>query len=787
MKNKKKFLIASTTAVAAVLAMTFALVSRNTVSESLKLAQGTQQEYEVTLNSYVFGASGLTTSYQENVTQLDNDRFTELHYSIAKKDANNNLVLAPTGRVYNYGTGTYGGRITNVKSVKVNYSGENAKLFVQEGMGGNAETYGKKVALVSGTEYLTTTHPNYIMISNSDAVATITSIKIVYYCSEAGFSVERLSGNYTCKNADGDAFVVTFNGNQVMFGDYPGTITVDNSGNFQMILDFDGETPAAPAVENDVVLAGYINSTYKTLTITNKTGDCAEFFAEVGELNRVYVMDDFEDYTKTGTGYLGSKANTMGNGSGLRGAYVCDYNGGGYTSWVKSSGFNYAQSEDYLNLTTAVKHGGSKAATVKGWKDGWTRMWSREAFDGYLVHNFGSGNRFSFWAHGAYTDTACTTASSKDLQIRVQVYYERFEVTDSNRNSTSLGTGPKDFTIKSGSDWKEYTISLDSSKSVYAVNIMVNNSGLTANVFMPVDDFRIYTEPVFEPTKAFPESATNFTKSYHGSVTLATGSAFTVKVAVGANGYAYGYAGANMDAQGYTVNGNTITINTTGTIKVNVPGQGEQTFTYGNWEGTLSNDKSTITIQKANISGTIKDVFHSSVSQVVLTEDTKVSEDLTFLGQVFKRQYMAYDSEKNAYWADSSSGLGMSINSEYHIEGESSLRINPYADEKIRYILNPTAAAQIGQLDSISFWFYVPAGVSSYTIDIRTMNGTALDSTSKQMWAQTYDGTTTGDEGAGWHYVNMGLDKANGYGKNFFIMINKTSAQTILDHICYFK
>ena len=102
------------------------LITENDVTNIKKVNADT---YSMTLNSTAFAASNLTTSYQEIVTQdFGTSNCPIMNYYLAKKNNNNNLVLAPSGRIYNYSASkTYHGRITNLVSMSVTYSGGSSR------------------------------------------------------------------------------------------------------------------------------------------------------------------------------------------------------------------------------------------------------------------------------------------------------------------------------------------------------------------------------------------------------------------------------------------------------------------------------------------------------------------------------------------------------------------------------------------------------------------------------------------------------------------------------------
>lgn len=717
-----------------------------------------------------FAASSLTTTYAQEVTQTFDDSLVTMHYFLAKKTEDNKLVLAPSGKVFNYSSAAeYKGRVTNISSVTVNYTG--GSLFIEEGTAGGGTHYEKRQAITSGTPVNLVSKPNHVMISNTSAETTITSISFQYTCNAVTYDIGRFAQRYRGTATNGSTVDLLINGTSVTFGNLAGTLSADNAGGFTLTLD-----------SGNVVVTGTVTTDYKTLSFTGISGAHAAYVPAIMTMNAVYVLDDFESYSATGIGF-GPKTNqaSVFSLSGLRAAYYSDYGGGGSTSWIQNSNFSVCTSSDFLNLTTAVKHGGSKAATIKGSTAGWMRFWSREIFDQNQHYNFGSGNTLSFWAHSAYTNTACTSASSDDkVHMRVQVYYQNFVVTDSNRNSTDYGTGTKDFYIVKNSDWTEYTFDLDPTKQVYAINFMIDNSGLSGGVYVPIDDITIQT--VSSP-KQVSASATRITKTYNGSVTISVpgvGSMpFTVKVALGANGHVYGYAGANMQPTNYVISGSDIIIYTVGTVTLTHPLTEEElgTYSFGDWTGTLSNGNNTLTINKADITGTITEVIGSS--QIVLNQDDVLidgSSDAATMQSMLKRQH------NSSGWQDSSGDDTITQNSDYYIEGTKAIRLKPWADGSIRMIVKPAVASTMSlEIESIAFWYYVPSGCR-YTLSVFSYDSYE-PSTDKNHYSQAYTVTYRGTE-TGWHYVNLGLKE--GFRKNVSIFVDSCAKATMLDYITYF-
>ena len=749
---KKKLLVGITTA---------ALVIPLCISAAILSSQNYEQmtnanNHTFTLGRNEFANSSLAFYYQRDVIQEFGEDRPVIHYDLAKINDDKDLVLAPSGKVFNYSsTGDYHGRITDITSITVNYYG--GQLYVQEGIGGNGLIYDQKSPISSGIPFTFTTNPNYIVISNSLQTTTINSITFSYSCSEAGYVIERFGQKYNGKAEDGETYTLVRDGNNVIFGSYSGTLTTTSAGKITMSLD-----------NGNIIYTGEVSPDYKTLTFDACSSPSAP---NIETLNRYYVMDDFEGYSQTGIGFT-EQQTSIYTASDLRSAYYADYGGGGNNTWVKDSDFQVPTSNDYLNLTTDIHHNGSKAMLLKGSKYAWMRFWSIEAFNQHQHYNFGKGDRFSFYVHGAYTKEGTTLDSS--ITIRVQVYYENFVLDNNNRNSTTYGTGTKEFVVAANSDWKEITFNIDPNKSVYAFNIMIANSNSfpESGIFLPIDDLTIHTNPVYNPPKTYEETSTKITKTYHGSLSIDPSSLIPgmdpipmdLKVGLGTNGYIYAYAGVDMKPTDYTISGNTITISTTG----NYFGKN-----FGDWVGTLSNNNSTIVIPKSGISGDITDFIIEDA--ITLVEDNILADGNIGFDKI-KRQ------KQTNGWTDDGE---LTSSKEYYVEGNSSIHMQPDNSVATRITAIPSVFESEGvTFSSISFWFYVPAGVYYY-LEVYSYLNYELDNNYKRLTTFESDGSDVSK--TGWRYLNLGLSSANkNYNKNFSIRCTSTSAQTYIDNITYY-
>ena len=309
------------------------------------------------------------------------------------------------------------------------------------------------------------------------------------------------------------------------------------------------------------------------------------------------------------------------------------------------------------------------------------------------------------------------------------------------------------------------------------LNDMINNSGLSSNVYVPVDDISVCTYSVYEAPKKIDETSTMITKTYNGTVKLSamgTSLTYSVKIGLGANGYIYGYANNNMQPTGYTITGNTIVITTTGSVDTPLG-----TKTFGNWTGTLSNNNKTITFNKSNITGTI--ASYISGTSFSVNEDTVLidgSEGTNQIRNVLTRQY------NDGSWHDDPGNSDRILQtSDAYIQGSNAIFIRPYTSGNARIIITPSVAqAQSAALTSVSFWYYVPSGYD-FTLRLYSYNGyDPVTSSYHQDDEKVYTATSTD---TGWHYINCGINSS--FNKNFAIFVSTKSPNPyFVDYITYF-
>ncbi len=183
------------------------------------------------------------------------------------------------------------------------------------------------------------------------------------------------------------------------------------------------------------------------------------------------VINDFEKYTATGTGYDTSNTD-VSKLSGLRADFFCDYYKGGTAtenrSPVGGQGWFIMGSTDYMdyayNSTT-----NNKSARLK------QAAWSLNMrYISMAPVATGMGLAEDTPALGTnFTKMSISIkgGTKRDITIKIFAYYQK-TITASNQGSNRSGGDA--ITIPMNSDWKDYTINLDASKTYYGYAIIVN-------------------------------------------------------------------------------------------------------------------------------------------------------------------------------------------------------------------------------------------------------------------------------------------------------------------------
>ena len=203
------------------------------------------------------------------------------------------------------------------------------------------------------------------------------------------------------------------------------------------------------------------------------------------------VIEDFQSYSATGTGYDVSNSD-LSKLSGLRASFYCDYYKGGTatenrspiggTGWFLMGGTDYM---DYAYNSTT----GNKSARIKQANWGLNMRY----ISGDIAK---AGLGLTSGAEAIGTNLSKFSISIKggtlrDITVKVFVYF-----TDAITTSTQGASyrSEAQFTVKQNSDWTEYQVDLNTAKTYYGYAILVNGvaGGDAKADYMYIDNVSVW-------------------------------------------------------------------------------------------------------------------------------------------------------------------------------------------------------------------------------------------------------------------------------------------------------
>ena len=282
-----------------------------------------------------------------------------------------------------------------------------------------------------------------------------------------------VGSHYTAKNSAG----VVFDVKAATTGYTLASLNLASNLSAPATLTAEGDVVTLKTADSGASLTyvGKATNKGRTITFTSATGTYASSFTNLN-FNFVYSVDDFEGYTETGVGY--DKNNEATARTGLRANYYSDYYAGSGSDSLSGTGWTLMGSTDYMTLdqTAADVHSGAQCAKVKvgnamryttyGLSDGTAVAWP-------------SANTFSFWAK---------SPAAVDLSVAVRLYTTN-KVDSSNYSITATTV-----TLKTGSDWTQYTVAMDASKTYYGVSFTFEHPSNYVTVFPLIDDIQLFTD-----------------------------------------------------------------------------------------------------------------------------------------------------------------------------------------------------------------------------------------------------------------------------------------------------
>lgn len=495
MKNKKLILYVGISALCIGLGVGGIIASKTDRTLFLP-SQATEPTYTVTLDKDN-KPDTLTGEYQPSVT--GNVKSTtgydlQLTFINAKSSENNLVQLAPRGMIYNFGNGNK--EFKGLKSVKFTGTGTvyftSAKYGYPGSGNGSGAIVNDYIVLPSGTAKDVPVS-NYFQLIAGDGGAVIESLELTYTCTTTDYSIKNVAGTYTGIGQDNYSYQLDIDNegsavlkslNKATGITLNGTVTMTSANNVSI------------AFSANLTLNLYSDDYRLSLTHISKTGSDAGTITTISTFYRVYNVEDFENYSETGTGF--DQAHDNVSTSGLRSAFYADYysNNSGDSSPIGGSKWKLmGGSYDYITYTSNKGHNNSKAAAFKG-NSNKLRYISMNSMYGVPVI-IGAGAYLSFWARGAYTTTGLSTESTSNASIKLYAFY------NSRLDSSNVGTRTElQFTVTAKSDWTEYKMPLDQSKFYYGFGFYCENANTTYTV---IDDIKIYSVspyavPPVEPT-----------------------------------------------------------------------------------------------------------------------------------------------------------------------------------------------------------------------------------------------------------------------------------------------
>lgn len=204
---------------------------------------------------------------------------------------------------------------------------------------------------------------------------------------------------------------------------------------------------------------------------------------------KVYVVDNFESYSETGIGADTSNAD-LTNVSGLRGAYYSEYYTDNSATTAPIGGQKWSlmdSATNYVELSSTA-HSGNNSLKVVSLHTGNARYISMDMVTGG-AQAIGKGTTLGFWVKNT---------SAGEIKIRNVLASYRDTLNKDNIQSTSsaIFSVAKSFTIPANSDWTLCEVTIDSTKDVYGI-VLVLQENYSAARYLLVDDIMVYSASPF--------------------------------------------------------------------------------------------------------------------------------------------------------------------------------------------------------------------------------------------------------------------------------------------------
>jgi len=197
----------------------------------------------------------------------------------------------------------------------------------------------------------------------------------------------------------------------------------------------------------------------------SRGGELLSFVSASGSLSAHYyglsfetisIIDDFENYESTGVGYDKNNTNKESR-SGLRAEFLSEYYVAGSQSELLNDEWSLMGSTDYLNLINSDAHSGTNAMRVKNSSNA-MRHTTWGVFSGE-AKPWKAASHFSFFM--------------KNTSSTPVVLYFRLFTSKKVDASVFNGTVKVQINVNAYSDWTQYIIDLDNTKTYYGYTMTV--------------------------------------------------------------------------------------------------------------------------------------------------------------------------------------------------------------------------------------------------------------------------------------------------------------------------
>ena len=444
--------------------------------------------------------SELTSSYQDNFqgrVSTTNGNEIAMNFVNAKALDGGFVELANHGKIYNFDAS--GNQLTSIDGIS--FSGTGSLLFkpvlVKSGKGAVlADLNPISVAPGSNVDVPTC---DYFEIEAGDEGAKITSMVLSYTCNAADGSIKLINGTYTGLGDDTYTYKLVVTDGNVTIDSLDKQTNISLSGTVQPLSKTRFKCSFTYLTYNIFYTMDFNGHSFTFVEKSDEVGGAAA--SQIPEINfdKVYTVENFEQYTKTGTGYTSNDAKYLT--TGLRANYYADYYTGSNSSPIGGSGWQIMTSSDNTNFESAKGHNASKGGIFKFSNGSSMRYINMNELYG-VPTVIGKGTTLSFWARGAYTNANFNTNHTGNIPMTLYAFYDS-PLTPSNQQTVRETFT---FTVEAGSEWQHFEMPLTSGRNYYGFGIYAKQStGSTA--YVPFDDFEIYTTSPYA-TYTAPVAAT---------------------------------------------------------------------------------------------------------------------------------------------------------------------------------------------------------------------------------------------------------------------------------------